>query len=71
MNSVSIAVLVALLGFSAATKTIELEGRFQHRRSNSSSHHNSMTFTRKNLANKLRDRLGLVQSTPSSRLIHL
>jgi hypothetical protein len=30
-----------------------------------------MTFTRKNLANKLRDRLGLVQSTPSSRLIHL
>ena len=70
MNSVRIAVLVALLGFSAATKTIELEGRFQHRRSNSS-HHNSMTFTRQNLANKLRDRLGLVQSTPLSKFIFL
>jgi len=59
MNSVSIAVLVALIGVSQAAKTLELEGRFQHRRSNSS-HANAVAFTRHNLANKLRDRLGLV-----------
>ncbi len=39
MNSVRLCVLVALLGFSVAKKTIELEGQFKHKSHSQSPRH--------------------------------